>query len=494
MADQSSKDTINTDTNVRQVSAREGAVNINMGTLVGSYETVARMLDEMPQVPNTGVVLLTFDNAPSSSIFSHVQVRGNLDPSLRSFLQRSVPIIAFARYGAGGQESQTMRQPSFIPKIDPFLLCLIAVVAAASLLPVRGPAAAAFDVIADLAIMLLFFLHGAKLSREAIVQGIGNWRLHALVLASTFVWFPLVGYATGRLASGWLDPLLVSGVLFLTLLPSTVQSSIAFTAMARGNVAAAVCSASLSNLLGIVITPLLASLLIHSPSSGVDGGQGFDWHAARGIVEQLLLPFLAGHFLRPLIGKWVDRHKKILMPVDRGSILLVVYTAFSAAVVNGIWQVLGLEDLLVLLVISALILAAIMGANALIARLAGLSREDAIVLLFCGSKKSLVSGVPMAGALFAPAQVGMVVLPLMIFHQLQLFVCAWLAARYARAAEETPSAPTGDVPQTPEQIAQAARARGITIPAACTEGVAANLSLLSSHAKRLRDAAPPVSA
>jgi len=383
-----------------------------------------------------------------------------------------------------------MRPPSFIPKIDPFLLCLIAVVAAASLLPVRGQAAAAFDVIADLAIMLLFFLHGAKLSREAIVQGIGNWRLHALVVASTFVWFPLVGYGTGRLASGWLDPLLVSGVLFLTLLPSTVQSSIAFTAMARGNVAAAVCSASLSNLVGIVVTPLLASVLIHSRA----GGQGVDWHAARGIVEQVLLPFLAGHFLRPLIGKWVDRHKKILMPVDRGSILLVVYTAFSAAVVNGIWQVLGPQDLLMLLVISAIILAVIMGVNALIARLAGLPCEDAIVLLFCGSKKSLVSGVPMAGALFAPAQVGMVVLPLMIFHQLQLFVCAWLAARYARTPEQAAPPPASNVPQTPEQIAQAAQARGITIPAACSEGVTANLSLLSSHATRLRDAPPPGSA
>jgi sodium/bile acid cotransporter 7 len=379
-----------------------------------------------------------------------------------------------------------MRQPSFIPKIDPFLLCLIAVVAAASVLPVRGAAASAFDVIADLAIMLLFFLHGAKLSREAIVEGLGNWRLHALVLASTFVWFPLVGYATGRLASGWLDPLLVSGVLFLTLLPSTVQSSIAFTAMARGNVAAAVCSASLSNLLGIVITPLLASLFIHSRAAG----QGFDWHAARGIVEQLLLPFLAGHFLRPLIGKWLDRHKNILMPVDRGSILLVVYTAFSAAVVNGIWQVLGLEDLLVLLVVSAIILAVIMGVNALIAKLAGLPREDAIVLLFCGSKKSLVSGVPMAGALFAPAQVGMVVLPLMIFHQLQLFVCAWLAARYAKAAENAAPVPSSDVPQTSKQIAQAATARGIEIPSASAEGVADNLSLLSGHATRMRGDPP----
>ncbi|MET1757055.1 bile acid:sodium symporter family protein [Novosphingobium sp. RD2P27] len=329
-----------------------------------------------------------------------------------------------------------MRRRSFIPGIDPFLVCLIGVVAAASLLPVRGGSAEAFDVLADAAIALLFFMHGAKLSRAAIVQGIGNWRLHALVLASTYVWFPAVGLVTAQLAQGWLNPLLVSGVLFLTLVPSTVQSSIAFTAMARGNVAAAVCSASLSNVLGIAATPLLAALFIHSGASG----QGFDWHAAQGIVLQLLVPFVAGHLLRPLIGSFVDRHKKMLMLVDRGSILLVVYTAFSAAVVNGIWQVLNVSDLGMLLILSAAILALILTASAFTARLAKLPREDAIVLLFCGSKKSMVSGVPLAGALFAPAQVGLVVLPLMIFHQLQLFVCAWLAGRYARSARAVESA------------------------------------------------------
>ena len=331
-----------------------------------------------------------------------------------------------------------MRRPSYLPSIDPFLLALIGVVVLASVLPVRGAWVGPFDVVADLAIALLFFLHGAKLSREAIVQGIGNWRLHALVLASTYVWFPAVGLAVRAVVGAWLDPLLVAGVLFLALLPSTVQSSIAFTAAARGNVAAAVCSASLSNLLGIVVTPLLVGLLLRTGGSG----GGFEWGAMRGILVQLLLPFVAGHLLRPLIGGFIARHKDILMPVDRGSILLVVYSAFSAAVVNGIWHVLDARDLAVLVAISAVMLAVIMGLNLLIAKLARLPREDAIVLLFCGSKKSLVSGVPMAGALFAPAQVGMVVLPVMIFHQLQLFVCAWLAGRYARAADAAAQADT----------------------------------------------------
>jgi sodium/bile acid cotransporter 7 len=321
--------------------------------------------------------------------------------------------------------------------IDPFLVLLTGAVVLASLLPARGIGATVFSLLADAAIVLLFFLQGAKLSREAIIDSVGNWRLHGMTLASTYVLFPLVGLACVAVVQGWISPLLVSGILFLTLLPSTVQSSIAFTAMARGNVAAAVCSASLSNLLGIVLTPLLVGLLIGTSSQQ----RGFDWAAVQSIVGQLLVPFAAGHLLRPWIGGFVSRHKTLLAPVDRGSILLVVYSAFSAAVVDGIWARVDAIDLLALLVISAVMLAIIMLATVAMAKLSGLSREDSIVLLFCGSKKSLVSGVPMAGALFAPAQVGMVVLPLMIFHQLQLFVCAWLAARYAREAQpDTPAA------------------------------------------------------
>lgn len=375
-----------------------------------------------------------------------------------------------------------MRGPSITSFIDPFLLWLISVVALASLFPVSGAAAEAFDLLADLAIALLFFLHGAKLSRAAIMQGIGNWRLHALALASTYVLFPLTGLAAEPILGAFANPVLITGLVFLTLLPSTVQSSVAFVSIARGNVAAAVCSASLSNLLGIFLTPVLVGVFMHS----AEGGQGFDWGAVRSIMVQLLLPFLAGHFLRPLIGGFVDRNKKILMPIDRGSILLVVFSAFSAAVVDGIWQVLDLADLGLLLVASGVILAIVLGANVLAARLAKLSREDSIVLLFCGSKKSLVSGVPMAGALFAPDQVGMIVLPLMIFHQLQLFICAMIANRYARQPIEEPAAAGAQVPQTPQEIAAAAKAQGLAIPEACAEGVASNLKLLASHSERMR--------
>jgi sodium/bile acid cotransporter 7 len=383
-----------------------------------------------------------------------------------------------------GMTAAMARPLKILLSVDRFLLWLIAVVVAASLLPVRGWAASWTDVVADLAIALLFFLHGAKLSRAAIVQGMGNWRLHALTLGSTYVLFPAIGLALVWIATGWVNPLLLSGLLYLTLLPSTVQSSIAFTAMAGGNVAAAVCSASLSNLAGIFLTPVLVGIFMKTGGTGAVSSS----HSVQAIALQLLLPFLAGHFLRPLIGSFIDRNKAILQPVDRGSILIVVYSAFSAAVINGIWTRVNGSDLMVLLVLSAVILALILGTTALVARLLGMPREDAIVLQFCGSKKSLVSGVPMAGALFPPAQVGLIVLPLMIFHQLQLFVCAGLAGRYHRQAVQraAAAAQAADfIPRTEDEIADAAAKQGFAVPDACMPGVAANLDLLGHHAEIL---------
>lgn len=307
---------------------------------------------------------------------------------------------------------------------EPFILTLVGTVILASLLPPRGGFVPVFDWAADIGIVLLFFLHGAKLSREAIVAGLSNWRLHLAVFAFTYLVFPLLGLGIAALPI--LDGPLAAGILFLSLLPSTVQSSIAFTAIARGNVAAAVCSASFSNLIGIFLTPaLVALLMVHA------GGGGVSWTAVQTIIFQLLLPFLAGHALRPVIGAWVTRNKKLVTLVDRGSILLVVYTAFGAAVVAGLWQQVSAVDLAVILAVCVVLLAIVLSGTWAAARLMGLPREDAVVLLFCGSKKSLASGVPMAGVLFPAATVGLVLLPVMLFHQIQLIACAIIARRLA---------------------------------------------------------------
>lgn len=311
----------------------------------------------------------------------------------------------------------------FLSVFEPFILSLLGTVLLASLLPARGVWVGLFDTIADAGIVLLFFVHGARLSRDAILQGMKNWRLHLAVFASTYALFPLLGL--GLQALPLLEGSLATGMLFLTLLPSTVQSSIAFTAIARGNVAAAVCSASFSNLIGIFLTPALVAALM----AGTSGGVSFA--SIETIVFQLLLPFAVGHLLRPWIGGWVTAHKKLVTLVDRGSILLVVYTAFGAAVVAGLWNRVSGVDLAVLLLACSVLLAAVLGATWAAGRTLGLSRADQIVLIFCGSKKSLASGVPMAGVLFPPAAVGLVILPLMLFHQIQLIACALIARRFA---------------------------------------------------------------
>ena len=308
--------------------------------------------------------------------------------------------------------------------LDPFVLALIGAVVLASVLPARGSFAPLVGGMADAGIVRLFFLHGAKLSREALVAGARNWRLHLAVLAVTFAVFPLLGFGFGM--TGVLPPEFAAGLLFLTLLPSTVQSSIAFTAIARGNVAAAVCAATFSNFAGIFATPALVALMMGGETGRVS------WTSVQAIVLQLLLPFVVGHLLRPWIGGFVARHKTLTGRVDRGSILLVVYAAFGAAVVEGLWSRVAPTSLLVLAVLCLVLLGMVMGITVALGRAMGLPREDAVVLLFCGSKKSLATGVPMAGVLFAPAQVGIVLLPVMVFHQLQLIACAMLAPRLSR--------------------------------------------------------------
>jgi sodium/bile acid cotransporter 7 len=313
--------------------------------------------------------------------------------------------------------------------LDTYTILLLVMVLLATAFPAAGQAAVALGHVTTLAIGLLFFLHGAKLSREALVAGLTHWRLHLLVLASTFVMFPLLGLALKPVAMALLTPELYLGILFLCALPSTVQSSIAFTAMARGNVAAAVCSASASNFIGIFLTPLLVSVLV---VRGAGSGSAFD--SILSIVEQLLLPFLAGQFLRPRIGAWVDRNKPLLRWVDQGSILLVVYAAFSGSVIEGLWQKLSAPALVALAALSCAMLAIALVLATVVSRKLGFNKEDEIAIVFCGSKKSLASGVPMAKVLFPHGALGTIILPLILFHQIQLMVCAILAQRFARRA------------------------------------------------------------
>ncbi|SEM85867.1 solute carrier family 10 (sodium/bile acid cotransporter), member 7 [Loktanella fryxellensis] len=327
--------------------------------------------------------------------------------------------------------------------IDTYMLLLIATVATGLILPVQGIAATGLSQVTFWAVVLLFFLYGAKLDSAAVRAGLLNLRLQGLTFGATFGLFPLLGLALAFVFGGLLGPELTFGLIFLAVLPSTVQSSIAFTGMAGGNVPAAICAASLSNLIGVVLTPALVALLLHQGGGAISGA------AIVKIAVQILLPFLAGQLLRPLLGGFVQRHKAATLFVDRGAILLIVYSAFSAGTVSGLWSAIPVPSLILLYVIVALLLGVAMVIVTRVGRVCGLPEADRAVLLFCGSTKSLASGLPIATALVPAATLGATVLPLILYHLTQLLVCALIAQRKSQLLIIAASQAAGQVPPHP---------------------------------------------
>jgi solute carrier family 10 (sodium/bile acid cotransporter), member 7 len=314
---------------------------------------------------------------------------------------------------------------------DRFIFWMLATLVLASILPVSGVASEAVDVLTLAAIFALFFLHGVRLPRKALVRGIADWRLHTAILASTYLLFPAAGLALSAAIPGLLTPKLWTGILFLCALPSTVQSSIAFTSMTRGNVAGAVAAAAGSNLLGVFLTPLLISLMMEAQ------GAEISLQGIGRIVALLFLPFLLGHGLRSWLFPLIADRPRLTTVVDKGTILLAVYGAFSAAMVEGMWTRIPAAEIGFLVGLCLVLLGIAIAGTLAIGRLGGFSRESRSALLFCGSVKSLASGVAMARILFPGAAAGFVILPVMIFHTAQLIVCAWIAGRMA--AQNDPS-------------------------------------------------------
>ena len=307
---------------------------------------------------------------------------------------------------------------------DRFTIALVVTAILATVLPATGAAAPILKMIIIGSIALLFFLQGARLPRQAIIQGATHWRLHLMVFAATFILFPILGWLTSTYLQPYLAPGIALGILYLCLLPSTIQSSITFTSIAGGNVAAAVCSASASNVLGVFLTPLLMGFFMQTQG-------GISLEAIGEVVLQILVPFLLGHLMRPWVGPWVEMRRTLTGVVDRGAILLIVYYAFGEAAIEGLWHQLEPRDMILLVLLSCLLLAAVLVITTAASRLFGFSRRDEVAIVFCGSKKSLGSGVPIASILFPASMIGAIILPLMLFHQIQLLVCAVLARAYA---------------------------------------------------------------
>lgn len=316
----------------------------------------------------------------------------------------------------------------FRKNIDLYTLTLLGTVLLATLLPVAGRAYEAASALSKLAVALLFFLHGVKLSPQNLWAGLTHWRLHLTIIGATFVIFPLLGLILRPALLPLVGDNLYLGIMFICVLPSTVQSSIAFTSMAGGNVAAAVCAASASSLLGVLLTPMLVGLLLGEASGGFSGRAVID------LCLQLLLPFALGQALRPKLAAWITRRKSLIGYVDRLSILFIVYVSFSHGTTSGLWRTLNPSLFLALGLACAVLLGAALLISSRLGRVLGFNQADQVTILFCGSKKSLVTGVPMANIIFPAALASSIILPLMLFHQMQLMACAWIARRLARAA------------------------------------------------------------
>jgi len=279
-------------------------------------------------------------------------------------------------------------------------------------------------------VALIFFLHGAGLSFAALKAGTLRWPLHVVVQAGTFVLFPLLGLALWRLLRGVVAPDLALGVFFLCALPSTVSSSVALTAAARGNVAAAVFNATVSNLIGVAATPLWLGMVLKTAGTSMPLGK-----VILDLVLWLVAPLVLGQLCRPLLRAWLGRHKPAVQVVDRATILLLVYTSFCDSFAQGIWSGSSLASVGVTVALSLALLFAVMGAVHALTRLLGFPLEDRITAIFCASKKTLASGVPMAQVIFRGYPgLGLVLLPLLIYHPLQLVVCGWFAGRWGRRA------------------------------------------------------------
>jgi len=339
--------------------------------------------------------------------------------------------------------------------MDAFILSIHLAVVAGALLPASTTVLPWVEWSARIAIGVLFFLYGVRIAPRDALDGLAHWRLHLTILTVTFGVFPLVGLALALLPSVALEPRLYAGVLFLCLVPSTVQASIAFTSLSGGNVPAAIASASASNLIGVFLTPALAAALMTST-----GGTPVHGSAVLGLVLQLLLPFVLGQCVRPWVAGWVQRHARVTGSIGRESIVLVVYAAFSQGTHEGMWHRVSTIGLVQLVVLSIVLVFVMLSITGFASPRLGFDQTDTMAIQFCGTKKALVTGLPMAAVLFGNQRAGLLVLPLMIYHQVQLILCTWLARHYAGGAP----VPTGwsDAPVARSWRRVRTRSRAVT--------------------------------
>ncbi|WP_127089274.1 bile acid:sodium symporter family protein [Aquabacter cavernae] len=333
-------------------------------------------------------------------------------------------------------------------KVDPFVLALLVVVAAAVAWPTPGETGGPLhaEKVASYGIGLIFLLYGISLSPEQMWRSMGKWREHLLVQAATFLLFPAIVFAVQPLTGHVFQQDVLTGLFFLAALPSTVSSSVAMTSLARGNVPLAIFNASISSFIGVFATPVLLAWYLHATGASLPLST-----VILKLVLLVLLPIAVGQFLRPLAGPWVARHKVVVRVADRAVILAIVYNSFCDSVAGGVWSS---QDIWTLPILAGAVIGLFLCVYGIldgICRLVGLKVEDRIAVLFCGSKKSLATGLPMAGIIFGtgPAT-ALIIAPVMMFHFFQLLIVSFIAASYARRPEEGIPAPQEALPERKE--------------------------------------------
>nr|PMH86819.1 bile acid:sodium symporter [Shewanella sp. 10N.286.48.B5] len=311
-----------------------------------------------------------------------------------------------------------------------FLVAMVAAIALAMVSADVGKSGGILqlDQVTAIGIAMVFFLHGLNLSPKAIKAGVTNWRLHLYIQSATFIAYPILWLLFGDSLLAFMPAALAFGFCYLFVLPSTISSSVAMTSVAKGNIPAAIFNASLSSIIGVFITPLFIQLFMN-----LDGAELNLMDSVFSIAKLLLIPMIVGQLLRPLLLRFIEKHKSVINKVDKIVIILIVYNAFCDSVINGIWSEFSAWLLLYCIAICTLVLLLMVHGIKWGAKRCQFNKEDEIAAVFCGTKKTLAAGVPMAQVIFGsdPA-LGMILLPIMLYHPIQIFYCALLANRYAK--------------------------------------------------------------
>ncbi len=318
-------------------------------------------------------------------------------------------------------------------RIDPFVLAISLSIVVSYFFPQLGASDSIvpIDTISSIGISLIFFFYGLKLSTEAIRSGLANWKLHVVVQSTTFVLFPLLVLAFYPLAKDTSHEILWLSILFLAALPSTVSSSVVMVSLAKGNVPAAIFNASISGIIGIMLTPLWLTPFIQETDIPIDFSDIYVQ-----LATEIILPLVVGLLLRKYWGEFARKNSRGLSLFDKSIILLIIYKSFVHSFEEKIFETVSILELILMTGIVIVLFFLVYGLTGWIGKRLHFSREDRITAQFCGSKKSLVHGTVFSKALFGQSSIiGLILLPLMIFHAFQILIISVLATRMGKEVD-----------------------------------------------------------